>query len=99
MERRLPRNQNQKRSAAFVILVVEIVSKDVVNAVAATIGGKTAGFRSRCIRNLQHSGNISNAVKANGHVVDAANRALAALALRCEQNRIPGLAEPSPGIF
>src|SRR4029077_3200770 len=85
------RNHHHEGAAALVIPFVQVVGEEVVNAVAAAVGGRAPGLRER-VGNLQNPGNISNPVKSDGDVIDATSRTLIGLILGSEQNGISGLA-------
>ena len=95
------RHELQKRTPAFVILIVNIVGNQVIDTDAAAIGGTSAAFFLGSVfgRDGQNSRDIANPVVAQRDVIHTAFRAMARLAGRREENGESGLRETSPGIF
>src|SRR5580658_9864248 len=79
---RAARQHDQENAAAFVILFVEIVSDDVVNAVDATIGGNALTLGGMRIRDLEDATDVADPVVPKRNVIDAADRTVARLAAR-----------------
>src|SRR5580700_1476091 len=96
---RAARQHDQENAAAFVILFVEIVSDDVVNAVDAAIGGNALTLGGMRIRDLEDATDVADPVVPKRNVIDAADRTVARLAARAQQHREASLTETTPGIF
>src|ERR1039458_2189709 len=85
VQRRFIGGEDEEVAETGVILVVQVVGEEVVNAVAATVGGGAAGLRDS-VANEQDGGNIPNPVETDGDVVDAAKGALVRLIFRGEDD-------------